>query len=233
MTYGFLDIAITPHVKAAQAKMRADHIWEGFKGRREFDRFNEDEVAFVEERDSFYMATVSETGWPYVQHRGGARGFLKVVDDHTLAFADYRGNRQYISTGNLAADDRVCLFLMDYPHRARLKIYAHVEILEVDDDPTLTKLVTMPGYKSKIERIFRLRLEAFDWNCQQHIAPRFTEAEVSQAIDPMRMRLAELETENKALSEKLTKLETEHGSRTPAPPAVSQNGGRCPEGPTG
>jgi len=199
MSYGFLDIAITPSVRDAQAKMAAEHLWQDFKGDRKYDRFREDEAAFIATRDSFYMATVSETGWPYVQHRGGPPGFLKLVDDRTLAFADYRGNRQYISTGNLAANDRVCLFLMDYPHRARLKIYARAEILALDDAPDLTALVAMPEYGAKIERIFRLRLEAFDWNCRQHITPRFSEREVGVAIRPLRERLAELEAENAAL----------------------------------
>jgi predicted pyridoxine 5'-phosphate oxidase superfamily flavin-nucleotide-binding protein len=206
MSYGFLDVAITPSVTAAQAKMGADHIWQDFQGHREFNRFTEDEAAFIADCDSFYMATVSETGWPYVQHRGGPRGFLKLVDERTLAFADYRGNRQYISTGNLAANDRACLILMDYPQRARLKIYARVETLGVDDDPKLTALVTAPGYKAKLEHIFRLHLEAFDWNCQQHITPRFTEAEISQALAPMRARLAELEAENEALRARLAGL---------------------------
>jgi predicted pyridoxine 5'-phosphate oxidase superfamily flavin-nucleotide-binding protein len=212
MSYGFLDIAATPSVKAAQARMGTDQLWQDFKGQRAFNRFTDNEAAFIAERDSFYMATVSETGWPYVQHRGGPPGFLKLVDAQTLAFADYRGNRQYISTGNLAADGRACLFLMDYPHRARLKIYARVETLGVDDDPELTARVTMPEYKAKVERIFRLRLEAFDWNCPQHITPRFTEAEISQAIAPLRTRLAELEAENAALHAKLAVLENEHGS---------------------
>jgi len=172
MSYGFLDIAITPSVRAVQAGMGAEQAWQDFKGHREFDRFGENESAFIAERDSFYIATVSETGWPYMQHRGGPRGFLKQLDDRTLAFADYRGNRQYISTGNLAANDRACLFLMDYAHRARLKIYAHVEVLALDQDPALTALVTVPGYKAKIERIYRLHLAAFDWNCPQHITPR-------------------------------------------------------------
>ena len=194
MSYGFLDVAVTPSVRAVQAKMGADRIWQDFKGHREFDHFTENEAAFIADRDSFYMATVSETGWPYVQHRGGPRGFLRLVDDCTLAFADYRGNRQYISTGNLAADDRTCLFLMDYPHRARLKIYAHVEIVALDDDPDLTALVTMPDYKAKLERIFRLHLETFDWNCQQHITPRFTEHEIAEAVRPLRDRLAQLES---------------------------------------
>lgn len=203
MSYGFLDVAVTPSVRAVQAKMGADRIWQAFKGRREFDRFSENEAAFIADRDSFYMATVSETGWPYVQHRGGPRGFLKLVDDHTLAFADYRGNRQYISTGNLAADDRVCLFLMDYPHRARLKIYAHVDTVALDDDPDLTALVTVPDYKANLERIFRLRLETFDWNCQQHITQRFTEQEVTEAVRPLRDRLAQLESENADLRARL------------------------------
>ena len=176
--------------------MGADRIWQNFKGHREFDRFTENEAAFIADRDSFYLATVSETGWPYVQHRGGPRGFLKLVDDHTLAFADYRGNRQYIGTGNLAADDRACLFLIDYPDRARLKIYVRVEILALDDDPDLTALVTMPDYKAKLERIFRLHLETFDWNCQQHITPRFTADEIEAAIAPFRARLRDLAAEN-------------------------------------
>ena len=203
MSYGFLDIAVTPSVRIAQAEMGADGIWADFRGHREFDQFTENERGFIGERDSFYIASVSETGWPYVQHRGGPRGFLKVVDDKTLAFADYRGNRQYISTGNWAANDRACLFLMDYPRRARLKIYAHVEKLGPDEDAALTALVTDGEYKAKIERIFRLRLASFDWNCPQHITPRFTEEEVGSAIAPLRERLAQLEAENAELRSRL------------------------------
>ena len=203
MAYGFLDIAVTPSVRAAQAEMGAERIWADLKGYRESDRFTGNEIAFIADRDSFYMASVSETGWPYVQHRGGMRGFLKVVDDKTLAFADYRGNRQYISTGNFAANDRTCLFLMDYPRRARLKVYAHVEKLALDADPALTGLVTDTASKAKLERIFRLRLETFDWNCAQHITPRFTEQEIADAIRPVRERLAHLESENATLRARL------------------------------
>jgi predicted pyridoxine 5'-phosphate oxidase superfamily flavin-nucleotide-binding protein len=199
MPYGFLDIAITPSVRAAQVEMGADHIWQDFQGDREFDRFGENEAAFIADRDSFYMATVSETGWPYIQHRGGPRGFLKLVDEHTLAFADYRGNRQYISTGNLAADNRACLFLMDYPRRARLKIYVHVETLALDTDPALTELVAVPDYRAKLERIFRFKLANFDWNCQQHITPRFTEDQINAGVRPLLDRLAQLEAENAEL----------------------------------
>ena len=203
MSYGFMNIALTPSVRAAQATMGADHLWQDFKGHREFDRFTHNEAAFIAERDSFYMASVSETGWPYVQHRGGPRGFLKMVDDRTLAFADYRGNRQYISTGNLAADDRACLFLMDYAGRARLKVYVRVEQVALDADAALTDLVTVPGYKAKIERIFRIRLESFDWNCPQHITPRFTEDEVNEAMRPLRDRLGALEAEIAGLRARL------------------------------
>ena len=204
VSYRFADIAFTPRVKALQEDLgsRAVYAETEASGERCF-KLGEDEAAFLADRDSFYMATVSETGWPYVQHRGGPRGFLKLVDDQTLAFADYRGNRQYISTGNLAADDRACLFLIDYPHRARLKIYAHVETVALDDEPTLTALVTMPDYKAKLERIFRLRMETFDWNCHQHITPRLTEQEISEVVRPLRDRLAQLETENAELRARL------------------------------
>lgn len=210
MSYGFLDIAITPSVRAAQASMGADQAWQDFRGHREFDRFTDSEAAFIAQRDSFYMASVSETGWPYVQHRGGPQGFLKLIDAQTLAFADYRGNRQYISTGNLAANDRACLFLMDYARRARLKIYVHIEILSPDDDPALTAQVTDAAYGARIERIYRLRLQAFDWNCSQHITPRYTEEQVSAAVAPLRERLAQLEAEQAALQARLAQAQAGH-----------------------
>jgi predicted pyridoxine 5'-phosphate oxidase superfamily flavin-nucleotide-binding protein len=195
MTQGFLEIATTPSVRAVRARMGADHLYRSDPEDRAPDRLTDKAVAFIAARDSFYMATVSETGWPYVQHRGGPPGFLKVVDDATLAFADYRGNRQYISVGNLTVNDRACLFLMDYPRRTRLKIYARVETLSLDADPALTDLVTMPGYRARMERVVRLRVQAFDWNCPQHITPRFTQQDVAEAVRPLRDRLAALEAE--------------------------------------
>jgi len=203
MSYGFLDIAVTPSVRAVQARMGADGLWQGFKGHREFDRFTDGEAGFIGERDSFYMATVSETGWPYVQHRGGPKGFLKLIDERTLAFADYRGNRQYLSTGNVAADGRACLFLMDYAQRARLKVFVRVEVVALDADPTLTAQVTVPGYSARTERIFKLHLQAFDWNCPQHIVRRFTQAEIDDAVQPLRDRLDALEAENAGLRARL------------------------------
>ncbi|RZT10203.1 hypothetical protein SAMN05216319_1343 [Duganella sp. CF402] len=199
MTYGFMDVAITPAVRAAQAERGADHLWADFNGHRDFDRFTDQEAAFIAQQDTLYLASVSETGWPYVQHRGGPAGFLKMIDDQTLAFADYRGNRQYISTGNFKANDRACMILVDYPRRARLKIYAHVEKLALDADPQLAERVLDPGYAARPERIFRLRLQAFDWNCPQHITRRYTESQIAIVVEPLRERIAQLERENAAL----------------------------------
>ncbi|MBE9607607.1 pyridoxamine 5'-phosphate oxidase family protein [Acetobacteraceae bacterium H6797] len=203
MPYGFMDIARTPSVRAAQASMGADRQWDNVTSDRRFDRFTESEIAFIESRDSFFMATISETGWPYVQHRGGPAGFLKVLDEKTLAFADYRGNRQYISLGNMAADDRVSLILMDYPRRARMKLFGHIEAVPLEADPALAERVTDPGYKGKAERVMRIRLEAFDWNCPQHIMPRFTEAEIAEGLRPLRERMEALEAENTRLRARL------------------------------
>jgi predicted pyridoxine 5'-phosphate oxidase superfamily flavin-nucleotide-binding protein len=203
MGYGFLDIASTASVKAAQAANGAEELWANFSGDRTFDRFTESEAAFIAERDSFYMATVSESGWPYVQHRGGPAGFLKRLDDKTLAFADFRGNRQYISVGNLAANDRASLILVDYAGRQRLKIYGRVEQIKLADAPELASLLSLPGYRAKPERALLLHLEAFDWNCPQHITPRFSRGEVEGAVEPMRRRLEQLEAENNALREQL------------------------------
>lgn len=203
MAYGFLDIALTPSVKTVQEQMNADRIWSDFRGHRAFDRFTDNVAEYINERDSFYIATVSETGWPYVQYRGGPRGFLRVLDARTLAFADYRGNRQYISTGNVSADDRACLLLMDYAQRARLKMYVRVDVLALDADPELTQQVAVPGYKATPERIFRLHLQAYDWNCSQHITPRFTEDQVSEAVRPLHERLDNLASENAALRTRL------------------------------
>ena len=139
------------------------------------------------------------SGWPYIQHRGGPPGFLKVLDEKTLGFADFRGNLQYISVGNVAADDRAALILVDYPSRARLKILAHVEVRDIAGDTELAGRLALPGYKGKPERMFLLHLETFDWNCPQHITPRFTLAEIDTAVSSLRTRIAELEAENQAL----------------------------------
>ena len=199
MVYGYLDLLSTPSVQAAQAANGARHIWEGFDGERVSDRFTQSEAAFIGQRDSFYLASVSESGWPYVQHRGGPPGFLRVLDETTLGFADYRGNRQYISLGNIGVDDRVALILMDYPNQARLKVLAHMKTHDLAADPDLAARLTDPDYKGRPERGFTLRLEAFDWNCAQHITRRFTGPDVETVLGPMRQQIEALSAENAAL----------------------------------
>ncbi len=138
-----------------------------------------DEVEFIGERDSFYMATVTPDGWPYVQHRGGPAGFLAVLDAHTLAFADYAGNKQYISTGNVRANDRVALFLMDYPHRARLKVIGHARVVEAGDPEWSAALRALPVEAgAAVERAYVIDVVGFDWNCSQHITPRYSREEL-------------------------------------------------------
>jgi predicted pyridoxine 5'-phosphate oxidase superfamily flavin-nucleotide-binding protein len=201
MTHQFATLAFTDSVKAAQ-----EHY--GTRSRNERlaslagpnDALGPDEVAFIAERDSFYLATVSETGWPYVQHRGGPKGFLKVIDPRTLAFGDFRGNLQYVSVGNAARNDRVALILMDYAHRLRLKVLGHMRAYDIADaPPELVFDVELPDYRARVERVVTIAIEAFDWNCPQHITPRFTEAEIQEAVQPLRARIAELEGELKNL----------------------------------
>ncbi len=199
MAYSFLDLLATPSVRAVQAEQGSLGLWEG-AGDRIFDRFGAQEAGFIAARDSFYLSTVSESGWPYVQHRGGPPGFLKMLDATTLAFADYRGNRQYISAGNVKADDRVCLILVDYPHKARLKILAHMHAVDLSASPELASKLAEAGYRARAERAFVLRLQAFDWNCPQHIRPRYTVDEMAERISPLQARIAALELENARLA---------------------------------
>jgi uncharacterized protein len=157
------------------------------------DELTPEEIEFVRSRDSFYIASVTENGWPYIQHRGGPVGFLHLMDNRTLAFADFRGNRQMLSTGNLAANDRVALFLMDYPQRTRLKILGHARVEDASQHQELVKQLAEPKSSRIVERIFLIKVVGFDWNCPAHITPRYTAAEVEQAVAPLRERIAELE----------------------------------------
>ncbi len=199
MTYPFLRTLNTPGIRAARAANGGGEPWETTDVDRPADRFSPNETAFIAERDSFYLATVSQTGWPYIQHRGGPRGFLRVLDENTLGFADFRGNRQYLTLGNLVDDDRVALFLMDYARRRRLKILARMSAHDLKANGDLGARLATPGYRGLAERGFTLRLHAFDWNCPQHITPRFKADEIEAAIAPLRARLRDLEAENARL----------------------------------
>jgi len=158
----------------------------------ERDLLGEIESDFIGERDSFFMATVGESGWPYLQHRGGPAGFLRVVDPSTLAFADYEGNHQMLSTGNIAVDDRVSLFLLDHANRRRLKILGHARVEDVHARPDLAEPFADPREDARIERLVFVDVVSFDWNCPQHITPRYTAAEVAAIVEPLRREIAEL-----------------------------------------
>jgi predicted pyridoxine 5'-phosphate oxidase superfamily flavin-nucleotide-binding protein len=205
MLHKWLEIATTPSVRAARERngsaaqyARLDGT-QGEDGPVRNDRLGQAEAAFIAGRDGFYLATVSETGWPYVQYRGGPAGFLRVLDERTLGFADFRGNRQYVTTGNVAANDRVSLFLMDYAHQRRLKIFGHLQMVDADADPDLVAALAVPGYAARVERVALIRVEAFDWNCPQHITPRFTQEELNQALVPLREEMKSLVAENQRL----------------------------------
>lgn len=208
MAKNFSEIAFTDSVKAQQ---------EQYGSRQQYARMDRlargttltlAETEFIAARDSFYLATVGETGYPYVQFRGGPPGFLRVLDAQTLGYADLRGNRQYITVGNLDQNDRAALILMDYANRSRLKIYARIEVMNAKDGPDLMERLLIPGYDAKIERAMLLHVEAFDWNCPQHITPRFT--------------MEEIQAMNKPLYEHVTKLEAEliqlRQAQTTSPP---------------
>lgn len=193
----FYGLTFTQSVKAAQEKYGSRRNYARFEdgGESVFDGLGDAEKDFIERRDGFYLATVGENGQPYIQFRGGPQGFLKVLDERTLGYADFRGNLQYISVGNLNANDKAALFLMDYAHQARLKILARVEVTDARDKPELTEKLSVPNYKAKVERAMILRVEAFDWNCPQHITPRYTMEEVKQIVAPMVGQIEKLERE--------------------------------------
>lgn len=196
----FAEIAFTETVRKLQ---EADGSRKSYARMEEGETSNnmltEREAAFIGMRDSFYMATVSETGWPYMQHRGGPKGFMRVIDEKTLGFPDFSGNRQFVSLGNLRTDDRVSLFFMDYPNRARLKLLGRVR---TSSDSKVLRQLDLPDYMATIERAFLVEVVAFDWNCPQHITPRFTPDDIESYITPLQDRIAALEAELAAQTEK-------------------------------
>jgi len=190
------EIAFSPAIKAQQERLGSRRIYGNLGTGAGWDPVITDRrAAFIRERDSIYIATASADGQPYIQHRGGPKGFLKILDEETIAFADYAGNRQYISIGNLTENDRACMFLMDYPNRNRLKIWGRAKFVEGDEE--LIAKVTDPGYKAKIERVLVFHVELMDGNCPQHIFPRFTEAEMGEDVAALKTRIRELETQVK------------------------------------
>ena len=191
MAPNYLKQVVTESVRNAQEQYFGGS--QSLVGEPERDALTEDESAFIQLRDSFYLATISENGWPYIQHRGGRPGFLRVLNPSTLAFADYRGNRQLLSTGNLAANNRVALFLMDYPQRTRLKILGHARVADARQHPELVQQLAEPDVQRIVERVFFIGIVSFDWNCPKYITPRYTAEEIQEIVAPYKQRIAELE----------------------------------------
>ncbi len=200
MPRAFADITFTPSVKAAQLRYGSRSANEKFEHNDEpMNTLTPREVAFIHACDGCYQATVSETGWPYVQFRGGPAGFLQVLDAQTLGYADFRGNRQYMSVGNINADGRIALILMDYPNRRRLKIWGRAKVVHATEDSALVVRLKLPDYHAHVERAVIISIDAYDWNCPQHITPRYTEKEITQWAAPLLQQLADLEQENARL----------------------------------
>jgi uncharacterized protein len=204
----FGSIAFTSRVKVEQERAGSRRAYASVDGAEAPDPLGASEEAFLAARDSFYMASVGETGWPYVQHRGGEKGFVKVLDPHTLGFADYRGNKQYISLGNVGGNDRVALVFVDYPNRARLKVLARASVVTAASAPEVfAALANGSSHRgARIERAFILAVEGFDWNCPQHITPRFTEGELQERVAPLIAKLKGAEAENRRLRAELATL---------------------------
>ena len=185
MAHKYAQIAFTPTVRAEQVKHKSRGGYASMDHGEDYNyQLSENEAEFLAQRDSFYMASVSETNWPYVQHRGGPKGFMRVIDANTIGFADFSGNRQYVSTGNFKTNDRVALFFMDYPNRRRLKMMGRIQLVQDQDWDLLAKL-EVDGYRATVERGFIIKIEGFDWNCPQHITPRFSQDEVENVIAPI------------------------------------------------
>lgn len=202
MAKNFASIAFTDEVKTLQEKYGSRANYERVEKRHIVEGLTENEFDFISQRDSFYMASIGENGFPYIQHRGGPKGFVKMIDANTIGFIDFSGNKQYITVGNLVTNKNVSLFMIDYPAKARLKLYAKAEIIELNKRPELLKQLVLEDYPSKPERMMLLHIEAYDWNCPQHITPRFTEEEIEEALMPQREYIKKLEQELMELKSK-------------------------------
>jgi predicted pyridoxine 5'-phosphate oxidase superfamily flavin-nucleotide-binding protein len=203
MAKNFAEIAFTDAVKALQEKHGSRKGYERMEKFNVIDGLSENEMSFISNRDSFYLASIGEKNFPYIQHRGGPKGFVKVLDKNTIGFIDFSGNKQYISVGNFATNNNVALIMMDYPARARLKILAKAEIIELKDNPELLSKLDLGEYEFRPERMMLFHIEAFDWNCPQHIIQRFTVEEIQIAFEPKFQYISKLEEEIENLKSRL------------------------------
>jgi predicted pyridoxine 5'-phosphate oxidase superfamily flavin-nucleotide-binding protein len=205
------EIAFTDAVKKLQEIHGSRAAYERMERGYQEEGFTQSEIDFIGSRDSFYMASMGETGYPYIQHRGGPKGFIKVLDESTLGVVDFSGNKQYISVGNVATNNKVSLFLMDYPRKARLKLYAELQIVEIDDNPELFQRLDPANYKHKAERMLLFSVKGYNWNCPQHITPRYTLAEIEAAFAERNGYVKGLEEEIKHLRASATNMDPDRG----------------------
>ncbi|MFT4849095.1 MAG: putative pyridoxine 5'-phosphate oxidase superfamily flavin-nucleotide-binding protein [Sediminicola sp.] len=202
MAKNFAEIAFTPAVKKLQEKHGSRGSYDRMEKFKVVDGLTINEVTFIQNRDSFYLASIGANKFPYIQHRGGPKGFLKVLDVNRLGFIDFVGNKQYVSLGNMATNNNVSLIMIDYPSKTRLKIFAKSEVVELKDNPELYELLDLDAYKFRPEHMIIFNIEAYDWNCPQHITPRYTIEEIENIFLPQKEYIAELESEIKILNEK-------------------------------
>lgn len=198
----YASLAFTEAVRDMQEKLGSRKSYARLENRSYVDGLTDNEVAYIADRDSFYMATIGENGYPYIQHRGGPKGFVKVLNKKRLGIIDYKGNAQYISVGNIATHNNVALIMVDYPTGTRLKLYAKVRIVELEDDPALYAQLDLDGYEFRPDRMMVFDIDAYDWNCHQHITPRYTIEEINKAFASQRDHISQLEAEIKKLKER-------------------------------
>jgi predicted pyridoxine 5'-phosphate oxidase superfamily flavin-nucleotide-binding protein len=203
MAKNFAELAFTDVIKKLQEKHGSRKSYERMANFKVDNGLTINEVTFIQKSNSFYLASVGSQGFPYIQHRGGPKGFLKVIDSNRIGFIDFVGNRQYVTVGNVATNNNISLILVDYPSQTRLKIYAKAEIIELKDNLELYELLDMEDYKFKPERMVVLHIEAFDWNCPQHITPRYTVDEIEKAFSPQMEYIKALENEISELKKNL------------------------------
>lgn len=203
MAKNYAELAFTDAVKVLQENNGSRRGYDRMEKFGVVDGLSENEISFIKDRNSFYLASFGENKFPYIQHRGGPKGFLKVLDSKRLGFIDFSGNKQYISVGNMETNKNVSLIMLDYPAKARLKIFATAEIVELNDEPELYGLLDLNDYKFRPERMMVFNIEAYDWNCPQHITPRYTVEEIKESFESQYSYINSLEEEIKILKSKL------------------------------
>ncbi|GAA3774802.1 pyridoxamine 5'-phosphate oxidase family protein [Flavobacterium ginsengiterrae] len=201
----YQELAFSDAIKEIQEKKGSRNSYARMEKTSYTDGLTESEIGFIESMDSFYMATYGENEFPYIQHRGGPPGFVKIIDDKTIGIVDFAGNRQYISSGNISKNPKVAIIMVSYPQRARLKMYAEAEIIDIEADSELYEKLKPEDYKFRPEQMMIFKIKAYDWNCPQHITPRFSVAEIQEVFDLQKKHISDLQQQIKDLEALLSK----------------------------